>query len=459
MTEIVQEAGEPAPPRPGGSVSPRRLGGVVAKLTAANSLLVIGGFVTGPLQARALGPVGRGEVAAISSTLGLVPTLASLGLGSYAMWAVARGRSTGAVLGTTIALYLLVGIVVAALAVPVSSALSGGHPVVREFLLIGLLVLPVSLIGTLILDVALGREMWGAVVSTKVVGGLIAVVPVIVLFVAGALTVSSAAVVVIATGVALVIPLIALVRKRTDRLRWRKDIAREGVSFGLKAWLGGVSSVTNGRLDQVLMVDLASARQLGLYAVAVSMSTVFISLVISSMQFAMAPRVARGDTALVPKMARTTVAGSVTLASATAIASPFALRYLFGRNFEGAEPMLLILLVGSLMLALNAILSSALSSAGHPGVAARAEIYAVLITVPGLLLLLGPLGGVGAAIVSVLAYAFTDAYLLLEVKSRFGGRVLDYVLPRRDDFAFLATAARQSWAKRRGHDRLAGPDA
>jgi O-antigen/teichoic acid export membrane protein len=457
MTEIGRASGDSGPRQPEGRVRRRSIAGVVAKLTAANSVLVLGGFVTGPLQARALGVVGRGEVAAIGSTLGLAPTVASLGLGSYAMWAVARGRATGTVLGTMGALYIALGVVVVALAVPLSSALSGGHPVVREFLLIGLLVLPTSLIGTLLLDVALGHEMWGAVVSTRIVGSLIAVVPVIVLFAAGVLTVSTAAIVVLAVNVTLVIPLVALVRKRPGRLRWHREVAREGVRFGLKAWVGGVSSVTNGRLDQVLMVDLASARQLGLYAVAVSMSTVFLSLVISSLQQAMAPHVARGNTDLVPKMARATVAGSITLAGATAIASPFALRYMFGHSFEAAEPMLLILLVGSLMLALNAILSSAVSSAGHPGVAARAEIYAVLITVPGLLLLLGPLGGVGAAIVSVLAYGFTDVYLVLGVKSRFGGRAGDYVLPRRDDFAFLVAAVRHEWTKRRGRRRVDDP--
>jgi O-antigen/teichoic acid export membrane protein len=204
--------------------------------------------------------------------------------------------------------------------------------------------------------------------------------------------------------------------------------------------------VTNSRLDQVIMIDLASARQLGLYAIAVSLSTVFILLVTSSMQYAMAPHVARGDRELVPKIARMTIAGSTTLAAATAIVSPFALRYLFGREFVAAEPMLLILLVGSLALALNAILSSACSSAGHPGVAARAEIYAILITVPGLLLLLAPLGGVGAAIVSVLAYSLTDAYLIREARRRFGGRVVDYLLPRREDVLRVGALARQTAA-------------
>jgi O-antigen/teichoic acid export membrane protein len=435
-------------PTPGGSASRPRIARVVARLAAANSLLVFGGFITGPLQARALGPTGRGELAAVAATLGFAPTVASLGLGSYAMWAVARGRSVGGILGTTTVMYLALGALTVFLAFPLSAALSGGHTIVHHFLLIGLLALPASLLGTLMLDVALGLEMWRVVVSTKVVGSLMAIIPLIVLFFVGELTVSTAAIVTIACAAALVIPCVAVFRRERDRFRWERSIAAESVPFGFKAWLGGISSVTNGRLDQILMVDLSNARQLGLYAVAVSMSTVYISLVISAIQYAMAPRVARGESELVAKMARTTMAGSLVLAGATAIASPFALRYLFGSRFTGAEGMLLILLVGSLMIALSAILSSGVSSAGRPGLAARAEIYALIITIPGLLTLVGPLGGVGAAIVSVVAYGVSNVYLLRASTRLFGGRVRDYLVPRPDDFAFAADAARTAWSSR-----------
>ena len=76
-----------------GSSGSKRLGRVTTRLALAGGSVALVGILTGPLQARALGPTGRGELAAVMTPLGFLPTLASLGLGTYVERMVARGKT------------------------------------------------------------------------------------------------------------------------------------------------------------------------------------------------------------------------------------------------------------------------------------------------------------------------------------------------------------------------------
>jgi Na+-driven multidrug efflux pump len=80
-----------------------------------------------------------------------------------------------------------------------------------------------------------------------------------------------------------------------------------------------------------------------------------------------------------------------------------------------------------------ALLSSMLTAAGSPGAAASGQLLALGVTVPGLLLLLGPLGGTGAALVSLTAYTGAFAYLLLVARRRFDESLHDLLVMRRTD--------------------------
>src|SRR5215207_4540866 len=72
---------------------------VVGSITAVN--LVANGLalVSGPLLARALGPAGRGDLAAILVPAALLPTLADLGLSTYVVRQVSKGIPPSTVLG------------------------------------------------------------------------------------------------------------------------------------------------------------------------------------------------------------------------------------------------------------------------------------------------------------------------------------------------------------------------
>jgi hypothetical protein len=88
------------------------------------------------------------------------------------------------------------------------------------------------------------------------------------------------------------------------------------------------------------------------------------------------------------------------------------------------------------------MLKTIVVNSGRPGVSAAAELVTLAVTAIGLILLLPPLGGRGAAIVSLAAYVTGFVYLLVAVLRTAPEGVNDYVLPGRSDLAWARSLLR-----------------
>jgi O-antigen/teichoic acid export membrane protein len=394
-----------------------RLRWVVARLTSANAAFVAASLITGPLLARSLGPSGRGALAAVAVPVSLGPIVLGLGLPSFVTRETARGEPVGNLLGSIGALYLAIGALCAVLAAPVSAYFAQGREPVRIALLVALLAMPLLLWGQLLLGVANGRQNWRAVLGARLAPAAVALVGTTTLYALGALDVAWASGLVVAGTFAAILPTLRI-GENTGRLALRWRLLRSSLRFGLPAWLWQTSTLTNARLDQLLMVTLTSASQLGLYAVAVSMAGV-LSVFAGALGPALLPRVAQGEEALAGRVCRMSLLISTLGAAVLASLCPLALPLLFGARFNAAVPMALILIAASVPNAGTQVLTSALLAADRPRVVALAEGSSVVVTVAGLLLLLGPLGGVGAALVSTAAYTLTFVILLWGARRRF----------------------------------------
>jgi O-antigen/teichoic acid export membrane protein len=196
------------------------------------------------------------------------------------------------------------------------------------------------------------------------------------------------------------------------------------------------------------MIRLVEPRVLGLYAVAVTLATM-PSVLIRGMNGALFPRIAAGDGALTAKALRITLllVGVTSLALAV-ICKPL-LTVLLGEAFADATPLVLILLVGGLMRAGAETLESSITADGAPGATAVAQALALIVTVPGLVLLVPTLGGEGAALVSVAAYGVTFAYLLAVAYRRFDGGLREFLLATPADFKLLLRTGRSAWSRAR----------
>ncbi|MDA0163866.1 oligosaccharide flippase family protein [Solirubrobacter ginsenosidimutans] len=407
-----------------------RLSAVVGRLAVVNILTAATGFLTGPLLARALGPQGRGDLAAILVPLGLAPVLLSLALPYYANRETARGRPVNEVLGSVGAVMLVLGLIGAAFAVPAATALAEGRETVRVCLIVAFLGLPVWMLGILLMSCLQGLERWNRWLVARTIAFGVPFAAIVVLFAVGRLTVATAAAATMVAGVLVIAPAASLLAER-GRPVFDAAVAREGIVMGLKTWLGGLAYTANVRLDQLVMITAVSSRELGLYAVAASLagaSTAFTSAVTPPLL----TRTAAGQTIL-PQTLRITLLTTTAISIAIAAVTPILLRVLFGPEFGAATLMTFILLAAAIPLAGGAVIGAALQGDGAPAVPSLAEGLALVITVGGLWLTLGPLGAVGAAIVSLVAYSASFVFQLVAARRRWPASLRQYLVPSRED--------------------------
>jgi O-antigen/teichoic acid export membrane protein len=407
-------------------------------MTGTNVFVALLGFATGPFLARALGPADRGVLAAIVVPLTIAPWVVGLGLPAYATREAARGQALGLLVGSLGAASVAIGLLALGPAVPTAAFLSQGKDVVQHYLLIGFALLPLTLLANLFFALLNGAQRWRALVAARVAPFLVTAVAISVLYVLGDLTVSSAA---LTTIVGMTLPILpAVVSFGLMRVRISLRCITDGLRFGLRSWIGTLGSLTKYRLDQLMMIPLTSSRQLGLYVVAVTISGA-ADVVTTAVSQVASPRVSQGDRVLAARGMRVLLFMVTLAAGVIAVVVPWLLPALFGSLFSDAIGMTWILLAASIPGQGSFALSSMLTAAGRPGLVTVGELFALSVTVPGLLLLLPPLGGIGAALVSLVAYSVAFIYLLVAARRHFRLPISAFVIVRGSDFAWARAAA------------------
>jgi O-antigen/teichoic acid export membrane protein len=441
----------------GGSAGIKRAGGgsaaAAAGMSGVTSLSIALAFITSPLQARALGPTGRGELAAVAVVITLAPPVLDLGLGAFVARETARGTDRGALLGTMLTLGALFSLIGVAAAVPLGHLIGHGREVVTYYVELALWLSPVYVLFQTLNLVAVAERRWGLVNRLRLAPPTMTAFAVVTLFAAGHLTVSAAIIVVMGSGLLSSLQLIPILwRTRGWCIRGR--LIKPGVHYGLRSWVGTILAQGNGSLDQVLMTGLTSGRQLGLYAVATTVSSVSLPLVAGPLAAVRFADVAAGDHRAVASLCRVTLVGAFGLALAVAVGGPAAIVLLFGSKFAAAIPMLMILLVSSLPAAVGAVAITMLTAAGNPGMGVRAQAIGLVLTVPLLVAVLGRFGGLGAAVVDVFTNAVVAGAAIHSARRIFGGRLSDYWVPHRGDVHLLGTFGRQAGRRVRRALRL-----
>jgi O-antigen/teichoic acid export membrane protein len=404
-----------------------RLVAVVGRLTAANVVMGLAAFVTGPLLARALGADGRGDLAAVLVPLGLLPFVLSFGVAAYSSRETARGHSVGEIIGSLGLPLVVVGALAATLAVPVADALAEGRETVRVCLIVCFAASPVLLVSWLLYSCLVGLERWRAVIATRLIPVVLSLVATVGLYVTGHLTVATAAATALVGALLAVVPALSLFG-RGSWPRFRLATAREGFAFGLKNWVGSLAAIANTRLDQVVMITVVPPRELGLYAVSVTLAGACHYLV-TAITPPLLTRVSAGEVELLPRVLRVTLALTVALDVVIAAVTPVLLPGLFGPEFADAIDMALVLLAASVPYVGASVLNTGLIAVGAPLTASIGEALAIVLTVLGLAVLLVPLGGLGAAIVSLVAYSASFVFQLAMFRRRMSVPLRAYLLP------------------------------
>jgi O-antigen/teichoic acid export membrane protein len=411
---------------------------VLGGLTAVNLAINLLTLVTGPLQARLLGPQGRGELALILVVTGLAPAI-GLGLGSFLAREIKQTSERGVVLGTVVVLSIGLGSIGALLAYPVSR-LFGETEEVHTLIFVGLLLLPIFVVALNLQGAYWGDERWRLHSAMRLIVPAVIVCGYVALAIVGAFTVVSATLTVFVASIAAALPLWWLVRSTRG---WGFDlgVARRGLAFGSKASAAAVTNLANLRIDQLFVAGLVSARELGYYVVAGTLATATL-LVSQSLNLIVVPMVAAGDHHSVRRILRITLALMLPAATLLAILADPLVGLVFGPEFAPSADLTRVLCFGSVFFAGKGIVSAALVGRGRPGETALVELAMLVGLVGALVLVVPTYGATGAAVTVVLANAAGLAVLALRARQWLGGGLHEYFLPTATDITWLVGSLR-----------------
>lgn len=409
--------------------------GPLGKTFATSGAIQALNVLTGVALARGLGPHARGEVAAILLWVILVASAGQFGIAEAVTYHVANDRSQ-ARLVIRVALWAGLGlslalVAIGAVVVRLTLARYGSTTLTMGY--VSLATIPLY-VGTSIGSAALqGLE---AMTAFNVVRALVYVataVGLLAFYALDRLTVPTASYCYIA-GYAgsLIVSLIALKRRRLLSVGLERQMLRSLFAYGIRSQTAFITQTLIQRLDQLCISVVLGAASLGIYVVAVTLTS-GANLIASTVGLVAFPRVA----ALPDRKERASAARRylviATVLSAMVVApmllfTPQLLNLFFGHAFVKGASVCRVLLVASLFLALTFLLTSLLRGLGRPLDVGIAGVVGLVITVVLLGALLPTMGLMGAAIASLVAYAVTAAMMLARVSGALDVSIAHLVL-------------------------------
>jgi O-antigen/teichoic acid export membrane protein len=395
--------------------------------------------LTGILLARALGPQGRGELTAVLLWPLLLAAVGSLGVTeSVTYYAARRTTSPGTLLGTILALGAAQSAVLVSIgAVVVPTVLSSHSTSTVDSARLFLTVIPLSLLNLYVMGLLNGLQRYGWFQALRLLVSAGTATGILICRLAGVLTVRTAVVVYLASNVlTLAVAVVGIARSKTGELGFDRGVLRELLVYGLKSHSSNVPSMLNERVDQlVISIFLAPAR-LGVYVIAVTMTSV-TSLIGASVSYVALPAVAR----LAPGEERTAAARRFivfTLLISAVTTIPFILftghlvTLFFGQAFHGATNVCRVLLVAAVVLSTTRAVGAILKAINRPLDAGIAETLALAVTVAALAGLLPTMGIMGAGVASLLAYLVSFGFSVRQAARALGIGSRRLLLPTRD---------------------------
>jgi O-antigen/teichoic acid export membrane protein len=421
----------------------RRFGSrpAVASSLLASGVIQAVNVLTGILLARDLGPHGRGELTAILLWPLVLATIGSLGVSDSVTFHAARGTSG---VGTLVATSGLLAVVQSVLLVGIGAfvvpeVLSGYGPGTVHLAIVFLAVIPLNL-GTLyLMGILNGLQRYGSFHTLRVLVIAAGAAGLVALRLADALTVRGAVIVYLAAN-AMTALVAAVLMQRAERteLRFSYAVAHQLLAYGIKSHTSNVSGLLNERLDQLVISVLLAPARLGLYVIAVTMTSI-TNLVGTSVAFVALPAVTRLKTAeeraaAARRYVASTFLLSILVTAPVLLFTPWLIRLLFGEAFASAANVCRVLLVAAVVLGTGRAVGAILKAVNRPLDAGIAETLALLVTIGALAVLLPVMGIMGAGLASLFAYVVSTAFALRRAGRALGVSTPGLLLPARGDW-------------------------
>jgi O-antigen/teichoic acid export membrane protein len=387
-------------------------------------------LATGVIVARALGPSGRGELAAALLVSQIAAWLFSTGNTEAISFRQSRHpeearRLLSSWLAVTVPISVI-SIIGTVLLLPTLFAAQTEEAI--ELSQIYMLTIPLILLQGVFWGVLLGDEDFNFYNLTRFVPPAIAALSYAGLLLIDDFDVEMALIANAVANLATVLLLAWRTLRRYPLTGVDVPLLRSSMWYGLKAHGGSIGSIVNTRLDLVIIPAFLSAASVGLYSVATNVSSI-LPVLTGTVALMLLPVAARqqGSARTVILTLQVTIGISLAIALPLAALAPFALKLVYGGGFEEAALPLRLLLPGAVAQAGVMVLWSGLLAADRPFLASAAILPAAILTGVGLVIFLPTYGINAAAIISTTSYVVEVVGLAILYKRILKLRWRDFI--------------------------------
>lgn len=427
---------------------PVSYGRAMVLVTASSLLVPVIGLVTAPVLTQSLGVVGRGEAGAAIAPNLLIVGVATLGLPQALTYHVAkRPHLSRIALGWAAMFSVLVGAVTLIGVILFTPFLSAGDENLAGLMILGTLLALPALIVSLLRGAAAGRQMWAAVAAERVVNSVVRLIAIVGLALLGLLDVTNAVLVMsiapVIAGIAywkLALPPPKLREVDLDAMKFR--LAPALLGFGSRIWLGSVATMLIARLSSLLVTPLSDVAQLGLLIVAITISDLPYIVTQAVRDVAFGASSAESDIARLQSTSRVATmiafAGSVVLGATL----PLWISFIFGKGFDAAIEPTWLLLASSVLAVPGLVAGAGLDSAGRPGLRSFALVLSLVLYLVGLLLLVPPIGALGAAIAGLASVVVSTVVVVGAASKILRTPMRKFFVPERADITLMSETIR-----------------
>jgi len=404
----------------------RALGGTNSGvLLAANLSTSAVGVLTGVATARALGSVGRGELAILTYWPALVALLVNVGIGDAITLHVARKpqrlRSQVLVGGAVAVVCSGAGIFLGLILLPY--LLRSDQHYLLSISYVYLLFIPGSIASALMSGALLGLQKFRALAAIRVTSGLLATAAVVTVALSGAGTPAVFAWLILAsTTLPAVMCTVLLVSHLRNAPRMRIN-ARTQVLDGARIHGTRVAAAVASAEDRAVANWALPQSSIGIYQIPAALTYVLpvIPLAISQLLFA---RLRDSDLKARQEMITTSYVRAILLSTIAAIVAipllPFVIPLVYGEVFSRAVGPALIITVSSVFSSGTMVLQSAARAQLSVRPCIYAEIAAI-VTVGGISLPLIQLFGLnGLALAYLIGRSTSLVWMLRNTQELFG---------------------------------------
>ncbi len=379
-----------------------------------DAAILITNLATGIIVARALGPTGRGELAATLLVAQIAAWIFSMGSSEAISYHQARRPEDGArLLSSWLLLTVplsLIGIAAAELLLPVIFAAQTESAI--DLARIYLIVIPIIAYQQIFSGMLLGDHDFLYYNVTRALYPVLAALIYAACLIFDAFTVEAA---LIANGAAMALALALSIHRSLRRHGWARpdrELTRGTLSYGLRAHAGSTAGLVNARLDLVIIPAFLSAASVGLYSIATNVTSIITTLTgtVALMALPIAARQG-GSPRPVLLTLQAALGISLVLAVPLLVLAPWLLGVVYGSEFEAAAEATRLLLPAAVLGAGVNVLVAGLLASNRPLLVSAAAGTAAVLTVGGLIVFL-PIGGiVAAAIVTSVVYVVEFAVM------------------------------------------------